>query len=295
MSSQDTRRQQIATGTQIASQERIKASATKALNEREDRRHSREDALSNREFVTLVNATHRMKDGQALEARAALYLTGKLGLRGGELAHLDQSWINWTDNVIEIPEHDPCKKGKRPGEVCGYCRRRAKEAVETNNLSLQEALDAIRHEYSDDVLRQLDDDAIRAEAEDLREQVNITMEDALAERWSPKTPASARQIPFDFDVRIEMCIEEFFDAYSGWEKSKSTLNRRIDRVAEIADADIEVYPHALRATAASTHASREVSAYALMSIMGWSDIATARSYILSNDEQAAKEIRSKHR
>lgn len=295
MSSQDTRRQQIATGTQIASQERIKASATKALNEREDRRHSREDALSNREFVTLVNATHRMKDGQALEARAALYLTGKLGLRGGELAHLDQSWINWTDNVIEIPEHDSCEKGKRPGEVCGYCRRRAKEAVETNNLSLQEALDAIRHEYSDDVLRQLDDDAIRAEAEDLREQVNITMEDALAERWSPKTPASARQIPFDFDVRIEMCIEEFFEAYSGWEKSKSTLNRRIDRVAEIADADIEVYPHALRATAASTHASREVSAYALMSIMGWSDIATARSYILSNDEQAAKEIRSKHR
>jgi hypothetical protein len=32
-----------------------------------------------------------------------------------------------------------------------------------------------------------------------------------------------------------------------------------------------------------------------MSVMGWSDPSTARVYILANDEQAAREIRSKHR
>ena len=56
-----------------------------------------------------------------------------------------------------------------------------------------------------------------------------------------------------------------------------------------------VYPHALRATAASAHASRGVSAYSLMSTMGWSDIGTARAYIRSNEEQANREIRSAHR
>jgi hypothetical protein len=32
-----------------------------------------------------------------------------------------------------------------------------------------------------------------------------------------------------------------------------------------------------------------------MSVMGWTSPATARVYITSNDEQAAREIRSKHR
>lgn len=277
----------------IGSTTDIKTSATDALQDRSDRRHSREDALTDREFEELVEATYRIKDSQALEARLALYLCGKLGLRGGEFAHLHESWIDWQDRVIEIPEHDTCTKGKRDGEVCGYCRRRAREERETNNLTTEEAVEAIRHESDGERLRQLGDSGVQALAADLREEVNISMEEALARRWKPKTSKSARRIPFDFDVRVEMVLDEFFAAYDAWEKSKSTLNRRIDRLAEVAGVD--VYPHALRATAASAHASRGVSAFSLMSTMGWSDIGTARTYINSNAEQAAREIRSAHR
>lgn len=292
---QDTRRRQIAQGVQIAGEPDVPTSASKALSDRDERRHSREDALEPREFEYLVRATHRMKPDQELEGRFALYAAGKLGLRGGEIAHVCEEWINWTERRIEIPEHDNCTKGKRPGEVCGYCRRRALEEMETNNISMDEAVAAIQAEYSDEVLEELGESGIRQAAHDLQEEVNISEEEALSRRWKPKTPQSSRHVPFDFDVRVQMCVEDFFDEYSSWQKSKSTLNRRINRIAELCEKEIEIYPHALRATAASTHASREVSAYSLMSIMGWNDIGTARSYINSNSTQAAREIRSKHR
>jgi len=92
-----------------------------------------------------------------------------------------------------------------------------------------------------------------------------------------------------------MTLERFFEEFDGWEKSKSTVNRRIERIAEYVDDDVHIYPHALRATAASALSKRDVSAYSLMSIMGWSDIATARIYISSNEDRAADEIRSKNR
>ena len=273
----------------------IKSSATRAINNETIRRHSREDALTEREFEKLVRASYDLNPSKELEARIALYLTGKLGMRGGEVAHLHIDWINWQDRVIEIPEHHPCTKGVNPGEVCGYCRRRAIEELKTNNLTVHEATDAIRHEYDADLLSQLGDEGIRNHALDLRDRVNITYKEAVSRRWKPKTPKSARRIPFDFDVRVEMTIEQFFRKYDSWSKSKSTLNRRIKTLSEAVDEDINIYPHALRATAASTHASRGVSAFSLMTIMGWSDIATARMYIQSNAEQAAREVRSKHR
>lgn len=273
----------------------IKTSAAKALRQRDDRRHSREDALSDREFETLVEASYDMKPSQALEARAALFVCGKLGLRGGELAHLDESWIDWSEKTIEIPEFHACEKGVNDGEICGYCRRRAVEELKTNNLTVQEAVDAVRHEFDDATLRELGDDGIRQTALDLRDQVNITYREAESRRWKPKTPTSAREVPFDFDVRVQMTLEEFFDEYGGWEKSKSTVNRRINALAETAGLDASVYPHCLRATAASVHAARGVSAYSLMSIMGWADVGTARVYIRTNSDQANREIRSKHR
>ena len=121
------------------------------------------------------------------------------------------------------------------------------------------------------------------------------MSDALAEQWQPKTPTSARTVPFDFDVRVDLELRKFLNVSDGWERSAATLNRRISRVAEISDVSGRVYPHALRATAASYHASRDISVHSLMSIMGWADPSTARVYVRGDAESAAREIRSKHR
>ena len=287
----------VSEGIEIANTNHdIRQSAREALKGRDACSHSRDDALSPREFEQLITASHQVdRDDIELECRTLLYLTGRLGMRKGEVAHLSEEWVDWADGTITIPEHDACTKGQHAAEPCGYCRRRATDRVEANNISEVEAASAIKTVLADEDINTLSDEEIRDEARSLQDEVNITFDEALDMQWQPKTSNSARSIPYDFDVRVELVIEEFFDEYDGWESSASTVNRRIKRVAELSPVDSRVYPHALRATAASYHASRDISVHSLMSIMGWADPSTARAYVTANADQAAKELRSKHR
>lgn len=252
--------------------------------------HSREDVISERLFVRLLEATRTLKEPFDFEAKLSLHLAGRMGMRVGEIAHFSAEWINWHDRTVEIPEYDPCTKGT-DGGVCGYCRSRAEERISANNLTQIEAKEEIQQEYG----TAMDNETLQAMAEKRCVETNMEFEEAVAERWEPKTPNSVRSIPFDFNVRTELTIEEFADSYRVYPKSLCTINRRIKRASEKAGISDRVYPHALRATSASMMASRDVSPYSLMSIMGWRDIQTARSYIQASDETAAKEIRSKHR
>jgi len=291
------RRRQIATGVNIAheqSDDELKRSAIEALKWPTDSSHARDDALSPREFERLIDASYGINKSRIeLETRAVLYLTGRVGLRKGEVTHLAESWVNWSDGVITIPPFQPCTKGQHADEPCGYCRRRAEDRVETNNITHDEAVAAIQHVLDESA--NLTDADIDAKATELMADVNMELQDALQEQWQPKTPRSARRVPFDFDVRVELTLERFFDRFDGWERSAATVNRRINRLQELTEFDKRLYPHALRATAASYHASRDISVHSLMSIMGWADPGTARAYVSANDEQAAREIRSKHR
>jgi len=136
---------------------------------------------------------------------------------------------------------------------------------------------------------------VRTIAQDEFQENSITFDEALEMRWAPKTQNSARSIPYDFDVRVQLVFEEFFDEYDMFPKSKCTINRRINTAVEKSDIDTDVYPHSLRATAAMLHASRDVSPYSLMSTMGWETLETARAYIGSSDTSAARELRFKYR
>lgn len=219
-------------------------------------RYSREDVLSERELVLLLDGARNLSPPMDFEARFVLFAAGVLGMRAGEIAHFNTNWIHWPDRMVKIPEYDRCTKGT-DGGICGYCRSRVEDYL-TNNP-------------------------------------DTTAEEAEAMRWEPKTPNSVRSIPFDFDVRLELCIEEFDRRYDEFPKSRATVNRRINDAVAEAEVSGRIYPHSLRATAATLHASRGVSPYALMSVMGWVDMETARTYIRASDESAARELRSKHR
>lgn len=287
----DERKQAIETGINIESRS-VKQSALDALTANESASHARDDALSPRQFEQLVKATYEIKNSRiALESRAVLFLAGRVGLRKGEITHLTREWFDWGDGTITIPRHQPCVKGQYADEPCGYCRRRAEDRVTTNNITLEEANKVLTQVSDGDIGRR----ELTKKSEELVDDVNMGMEDALEKQWQPKTPQSARTIPFDFDVRVKLTLEKFTDMANGWENSAATVNRRVNRVQELSAINTRVYPHALRATAASYHASRDVSIHSLMSIMGWADPSTARAYVTSNDDQAAREIRSKHR
>src|SRR5699024_3733715 len=89
-----------------------------------------------------------------------------------------------------------------------------------------------------------------------------------------------RSIPFTFNDQVAAVIELFFEEFDEYPHSRVSVNRRIDRVAEAAGMDTEnVYPHCLRATAATYHAYRGVPPVALQSMFGWSKLLIARHYI----------------
>jgi integrase len=124
---------------------------------------------------------------------------------------------------------------------------------------------------------------------------SIDLEDEMAERWKPKTSNSARAIPFDFDDFTEAVVTTFFDQHEEFPKSRVAINRRVDRVAEAAGVDkYSVYPHALRATAATYHAYQGVSAPALQSLMGWNQLSTAQKYIRLSGSATADALRDAH-
>lgn len=96
-------------------------------------RHTHQDALSDREFEKLIDACDELKEPYRFEARLICLLAGRLGLRGGEIAHFSARWLDWDRKLIRIPAFDPCN--------CGYCRRQARaEADNSDQLTHPGAL-----------------------------------------------------------------------------------------------------------------------------------------------------------
>ncbi|WP_238532831.1 site-specific integrase [Halalkalicoccus jeotgali] len=222
-------------------------------------RHSSEDALSEREFQLLLEGAASLRDPYAQQARFVILVAGRLGMRAGEIAHMDRSWIDWRNQMIVVPRHDPCTKARGEAGPCGYCKRLAEQAADHNP--------------------------------------ELSYEAALARAWTPKTDSAARSIPFDFDPRTDLVIERFFERYEKFPHSKQAVNRRVNKAAEVTDEldEDSIYPHCLRATAATYHASRGLSALPLQSMLGWSDLSTSQKYVRRSGEATARALRTVHR
>lgn len=211
-------------------------------------RHTHQDALSDREFEQLLTACEQLPEPRRFEARCICLHAGRLGLRGGEIAHLTTEWVEWERKLLPIPEFEPCD--------CGYCHRQAKQEADHND--------------------------------------SLTRQQALASRWHPKTVASDRVIPFDVALRVELCIERFADRDEEFPRSRSTVNRRVHEAAANTTLPGRVYPHCLRATAASFHSYRGVPPVPLQAFMGWSDLSTAQKYIRISGSATARAVRQAH-
>jgi integrase len=125
---------------------------------------------------------------------------------------------------------------------------------------------------------------------------DLVFEEAMGHRWHPKTETSIREIPFGFSARIEVILDRFFDKHNEWAYSAQVVNRRINRAAENArqiKAD-DVYPHALRATAATYHAGRGLDVVPLQSMFGWCDLETPMKYVKQSGKNTARELKGIH-
>jgi integrase len=219
---------------------------------------TREKALTEREFERLLIGAMRIEDAEkSMETRAMLLIGGRMGLRPGEVTHIDASWVNHRREMLSIPDHDPCSKGQG-GVPCGYCRQAAEQQADR------------------------DDDK--------------SFESVVEEYWNPKTEAAVRDVPFGWDQRISVAIEWLIENHGGWPYSFSTLQRRLNTALELADGldEDSTTLHGLRATAASYHAGRGLDAGPLQSMFGWRDLSTARNYIAVDGEMTARALGEVH-
>jgi len=101
-------------------------------------KHSKEYALSRHEFESFVEGCRQIDDEvQKQEALFIAFTAGRLGMRAGEILHMDKSWVDWRNRMIDIPSQDTCTKNE--GQPCGYCKRSAKEKAERSKMTLAEA------------------------------------------------------------------------------------------------------------------------------------------------------------
>jgi integrase len=135
----------------------------------------------------------------------------------------------------------------------------------------------------------------RSQSKQSVDRTGVSYETAISRMWSPKTSTSARAVPFDFTNRIEDTVEAFFFGRDQFPKSRSGVNRRVDDAAEAAGWDSsKVYPHSLRATAATWHAYEGLPAPALQSLMGWSKISVAQKYLRLSGSATANALEDAH-
>lgn len=221
--------------------------------------HSRENALTDREFELLVEAAEQLDNYYSIQAKFLIFTMGRLGMRRGEVTHMDKSWIDWRRNMIEIPRAKDCNKERKGDGICGYCKQLAKQRVEYNE--------------------------------------EVTLEEAIKHQWNAKTDAAARDIYWGFDARVKLHVERFFDKFDEWEWSSNAINRRINKVCKKASAELDskrIHPHGLRATAATHHAARGLEMHALMQYFGWAQPSTAEVYLSRNGQNTARQLDTIH-
>jgi len=69
-----------------------------------------------------------------------------------------------------------------------------------------------------------------------------------------------------------------------------SVNRRVRQAKDKTDLEKRIYPHALRATAATYHAYQGLPPLALQNLMGWSNLETAQKYLRKSAGATAKAL-----
>ncbi|QIO25023.1 tyrosine-type recombinase/integrase [Haloarcula sp. JP-L23] len=217
---------------------------------------TRDKALTERDFERLLEGTYRIDDTDAsLEARATVLIGGRLGLRPGELTHLSSDWVDWQRQMIRVPDHHPCNKG-RDGGLCGYCR----QAVSQQSKSA-------------------------AEYTTLREQY-------WQPKTSTAARAVPFHFSSRVHVALEYLDDEYGGWPYSFSTLQRRLDTALDHAPKLNSNATS--PHGLRATAASYHAGRGLDMAALRAMFGWKDLETARQYLNVDGAMTRRALSSIH-
>lgn len=217
---------------------------------------SKENALEEDEFERLLEGASRLDGLDNLEARFVILLAGRLGMRKGEIRHIKKDWVDFDEERIHVPNHEPCDMGKH-GDICGSCKNAARQMAETNDANYEEMVSLF---------------------------------------WKTKTAEAERDVPYGWSDRCKEVIETFFDRFDEYYNSSVSINRRVNQSLEAADnlSSDATTPHGLRATAATYHAGRGLNVWGLQGLMGWAYPQTAQNYVVYSGERVEQSLDGIH-
>lgn len=183
---------------------------------------SRDDALKPEDLKALEAATSSPRE------KALVRLMTRFGLRAGEAAHVNLSWISGQRGTLEIPYVCSCARCKESGD-----------------------------------------------------------------RWGPKTEAGARTVPLRAHTETWEAVKIYLTHEDEPWVTRQGVWALVKRVADRGNLLERVYPHALRATAATQLADMGLSADQIALIMGWEDSGMAKPYIQRSGIDAEKALKGK--
>lgn len=207
------------------------------IPEGKPRRHSREHALEEVNRVKLIKACN----GKKPEERVTIVLAMYGGMRANEIAHLraDPASGDPNDNWIRFQQGVIVIPERMKCERHQECRNRTRV--------VEKKVDG---------------------------EVKLVRKDHPA-TWMPKTAWGARTIPFTWNPVFKDVVTTYFTTHEEYGRERSTVYNIVKRVADRAGIPSLVYPHALRATAASMLADKNVSDVKMRDYMGWSPTSPA--------------------
>jgi integrase len=164
---------------------------------------------------------------------------GICGLRIAEVAHMKKDWINSDEKTINIPSHEKCP--------CSYCNKQYIGRLKSQGVSKDKLKDIPDHEVE-------------------------------SIYWTPKSVKGVRSVYYGYDRRFEQLLSDFFEDHESLGLSVNAAERRVKKLLKAAGLGNHV-PHDLRKTTATRFARHGLTAFELMTVMGWSDIEVAKAYI----------------
>lgn len=109
--------------------------------------------------------------------------------------------------------------------------------------------------------------------------------------WTPKTPNSARVIPYTELEKAESVIPAYFELNRTLPiNSGGGVYYRVRKWGKKSGITTNLSPHVLRKTAAMKMANHGFSAQALKSFFGWADLQTANKYIENSSRAAERDL-----
>lgn len=233
---------------------------------KDDVKHSRYYALEPDEVKNLLRFAVGVE-------RFVIYNLVYGGMRRSEVAHMRKDWVHINDHAAKLmgANHIKLPEGRIPCD-CETCQRQAFWKLRRGKKQRTAKW------YSKK----------QTEFYQLRNKGELPKLDSY---WMPKSKSGSRVIPIlNNEYKRELKI--WFKTHDKVDINPLKIYAMVKRVGKLAFGPEKIiYPHVLRATAATILANNSLSERNLTLFFGWKDSNSAKPYIKDNERQMIKDMR----